>query len=428
MNSLSNNPDPIQPETNTPETNTPGISHPEAVHTAPNKSIASFSPVHKKMTTGVKLALLGVQCLVLMIGVLIVRGITDDREGYSEQVLEEIDRQWGAPLDIGAPMLLTDRQNMDMQYGGTSCVNKATVDVETLHRNSYEAEIYTANVSMSAKFDPSDFESVGDEWFFHLNFDTSKLEGTPIVKINGTPQIVKVTHNAIECEIPVADRSGELTVQTDFKIHGSRSLYFKTPYSGDIVEISGHAKNPSFQGEFLPDKREVSEHQFSAVWHGKDVREGASYDYVGAKFNVGVDRYQKVLRSLKYSFLIILLTYVSVFLVEIMMKRNIPLFNYFLIGFALIIFYTLLLSFAELMPFGIAYLIASAMTVLMISVYLWKMLASGKIGITLGAVLSGLYVCCYILLSLSTYSLLLGSVILFLAVAAMMYGSLRLKR
>ena len=126
--------------------------------------------------------------------------------------------------------------------------------------------------------------------------------------------------------------------------------------------------------------------------------------------------------------MIILLTYISVLFTEIVMKRNIPLVNYFLIGAALIIFYTLLLSFSEHMSFGIAYVIASIMTIALIAGYMWKMLSSRKTGIVIGTILSVLYISCYILLSLSTYALLLGSLILFIALAAMMYGSLQIKR
>ena len=58
---------------------------------------------------------------------------------------------------------------------------------------------------------------------------------------------------------------------------------------------------------------------------------------------------------------------------------------------------------------------------------MWKMLCSRKAGIVTGTILSVLYASCYIL-SLSTYALLLGSLIIFIALAAMMYGSLQINR
>lgn len=88
----------------------------------------------------------------------------------------------------------------------------------------------------------------------------------------------------------------------------------------------------------------------------------------------------------------------------------------------------MLLSFSEHLSFGTAYLIASTMTVVLIAGYMWKMLASRKVGIVIGLILTCLYGSCYIMLSLATYALILGSLILFVALAAMMYGSLKIKR
>ena len=110
-----------------------------------------------------------------------------------------------------------------------------------------------------------------------------------------------------------------------------------------------------------------------------------------------------------------------------MRKQPIPLLNYFLIGAVLIIFYSLLLSFVELIPFGFSYLIASAMTVVLITGYMWKILQSRKLGLSIGSVLSLMYLFCYIMLSISTYALLFGSVLLFFSLAAMMYASLKIK-
>ena len=219
---------------------------------------------------------------------------------------------------------------------------------------------------------------------------------------------------------------------TDFDIHGSGALFIKQIGEESTITIDGEASNPSFKGRSLPNERRLRRNSFSARWEGEGVPVGVVHtdelQFVGTNFLIGVDRYQKVSRSLKYAFLIILLTYISVLFTEIAMKRNIPLLNYFLIGAALILFYSLLLSFVEHLSFGISYLIASVMTVALISGYMWKMLSSRKVGLVMGAILTGLYVSCYILLSLSTYALLLGSLILFIALGAMMYGSLQVRR
>ena len=215
-------------------------------------------------------------------------------------------------------------------------------------------------------------------------------------------------------------------------IFQSGSLFVKQIGENSNIIIDGQARNPSFYGSSLPDERIIRDRNFRASWASEDDRIGQTYEngdgYVGTKFLVGVDRYQKVARALKYAFIIILLTYLSVLFTEMITKRNIPLLNYFLIGAALIIFYSLLLSMSEHVSFGIAYLIAAAMTVLLITGYMWKMLGSRKVAIIIGLILTGMYGSCYIMLTLSTYALLLGSLLLFAALAAVMYGSLKLQK
>ena len=103
------------------------------------------------------------------------------------------------------------------------------------------------------------------------------------------------------------------------------------------------------------------------------------------------------------------------------------MFNYFLIGVALILFYSLLLGLSEHMSFGLSYLIAAIMTVALITCYMWKMLNSKGVGLAICSVLSIIYGFCYVMLCISTYALLFGSLMLFVALAATMYGSLKIQ-
>ena len=102
------------------------------------------------------------------------------------------------------------------------------------------------------------------------------------------------------------------------------------------------------------------------------------------------------------------------------------MFNYFLIGAALILFYCLLLALSEHISFGWAYLVAMAMTVGLITIYMWRMLRSRKVGLVMGSILTVIYTSCYIMLCVSSYALLMGSLLLFCALAGLMYGSLRI--
>ncbi len=68
-----------------------------------------------------------------------------------------------------------------------------------------------------------------------------------------------------------------------------------------------------------------------------------------------------------------------------------------------------------------AYLVAVAAFVGLLASYSAAVLRSWRRGGAIAALLSGLYAVLYVLLSLEAYSLLIGSLLLFAALAAVMY-------
>ncbi|MDE6330507.1 MAG: cell envelope integrity protein CreD [Muribaculaceae bacterium] len=388
-------------------------------------------PDKRRMSYGTKILLLGLQCGLLMIGALAIWIISYSRDECNNNVAQQIAIEWGGSVYIQGPAA---KENLDSAswFRPQTFTCKANVETKSLHRNIYEAEVFNAHVAMSGSFNKDSIAIVSDTVYIELGVSTRQLAKTMPLKIGGKTIDWHKSDRFLFAKVNVRDMPQVIEFSTDFDIHGSGALFIKQIGKQSLVTIDGEAPNPSFGGGSLPDERSLRRRRFSARWESENVPVGVTHNdnfgYVGTNFLVGVDRYRKVSRSLKYAFIIILLTYISVLFTEIVMKRDIPLMNYFLIGAALIIFYSLLLSFSEHMSFGIAYMIASLMTVALIAGYMWKMLCSRKIGVVIGCILSGLYISCYILLSLSTYSLLLGSMILFIALAAMMYGSLQIKR
>jgi len=97
--------------------------------------------------------------------------------------------------------------------------------------------------------------------------------------------------------------------------------------------------------------------------------------------------------------------------------------QYVLVGLALVIFYTLLLSVSEFMVFDQAYLIAAIATILLITLYAKSHFENWKTATLFGAVLCGLYGFIFVLIRLEDTALLVGSIGLFLVLAMVMYGS-----
>lgn len=388
-------------------------------------------PGKPKTSYGTKVLLLGLQCMVLMIGALMVFAMSDLREQRNRHVAAQIAEEWGGTVHIQGPVA-GNRQGTVRLIRPQTFNCDARVNTRSLHRNIYEAEVFDAKVLMSGTFSKDSLTAIGDTILIEVRLNPSRITGLSPLKIGDKSVEWQKSDDCLKAVVGSRDITRNAEFSTDFDIHGSGGLFIKQIGWESTVDISGDASNPSFSGSRLPNEREIQDRQFNARWVSMDEQIGPAYEeqsgYVGTNFLVGVDRYQKVARALKYSFIIILLTYLSVLLTEMMTGRNIPLLNYFLIGAALIIFYSLLLSFSEHVSFGIAYLIAAAMTVLLITGYMWRMLGAAKVAVIIGLILTGMYVVCYILLTLSTYALLLGSLMLFAALAAVMYASLKLNR
>lgn len=222
--------------------------------------------------------------------------------------------------------------------------------------------------------------------------------------------------------------------EISFNLKGSSQLNFVPSGKTTSVKLSGPWPDPSFDGGFLPTTREVTETDFTAAWdilhfnrpfsqQWKDSHQELVGSEFGLKLLVPVDQYQKSIRTAKYGILIIMLTFVALFLVEITQKIRIHPFQYILIGAALIIYYTLLLSFSEQVGYNLAYWISTGATVVLIAAYSTSFLKNRSLSFLLTALLVIFYTFIFIIILQQDFSLLIGSVGLFLIVATLMYFS-----
>lgn len=150
---------------------------------------------------------------------------------------------------------------------------------------------------------------------------------------------------------------------------------------------------------------------------------GEEFDSFGVDLLLPVQQYQQSIRSAKYAYLVIILTFVVSFFVEIIQKKNIHPFQYLLIGLALCLFYTLLIAISEHLGFTPAYLIAAVMTIVLLTLYMTGILKIRKTAFTIGGLLAILYLYIYVLIQMETYALLAGSLGLFIILATIMYYS-----
>ena len=213
------------------------------------------------------------------------------------------------------------------------------------------------------------------------------------------------------------DQKKENIFSITINLNGSGGLFFIPVGKESKTDIKSSWKNPGFTGEFLPDQREITDAGFTASWKILYLNRNFPQKWIGNQFNINqsaygvdlllpVDHYQKTMRTSKYAVLFIGLTFLSFFLIEVLNKKNIHPIQYLFIGFALVLFYTLLLSITEYSSFGFAYFIASAGTVIMISLYTKSILQNIKYSLIISAILIILYGYLYVILQLQDYALL----------------------
>jgi inner membrane protein len=204
------------------------------------------------------------------------------------------------------------------------------------------------------------------------------------------------------------------------------------------AKVTSNWNSPNFNGNFSPISREIKDNGFEANWKILHFNRPFAQNYFevlpelgkyafAVDFITPVDEYQQNERASKYGFLVIGLTFLIFFLIQSISKINIHIFQYSMIGIALIMFYTLLISITEHSTFSFAYLIAGASVIIMISLYSISILKDKKFPMFIGAALSILYTFIYVIIQLEDYALLVGSIGLFLILAAVMYFSRKIE-
>lgn len=272
--------------------------------------------------------------------------------------------------------------------------------------------------------------------------------------------------------------TGEMTIDYAFGLRGSRSLSLVPRGGSTKWEVKSNWASPSFGGSFLPERPTLSTAGFAAnytidklalgqapvlmedpgvpqiddslqPYDGTVAREaamaardaaetrsaggvaaGGAQEVVGPAARVltvglvePVNLYSKVDRSVKYGFLFIGFTFLAFFLFDVVGGARVAAAEYLLTGAALVLFFVLLLAFAEVIGFTPAYLVASGAIIGLLAAYSAAVLKSWKRGKFVGALLIGLYALLFVLLNLEAWSLLIGSVLLFVALAGVMYAT-----
>ena len=444
----------------------------------------------------IKLASIGFLVLILLIPSEWIDTIIEERQERSSEMIHEVSDKWSGPQTLSGPILVVPfvvkevidlgkgekeiREHLERAYFLPQSLQvKGVVKPEILSRGLFDAAVYQSALNISATFSAPDFKGlaaaedaiqwqdaymvfgitdvrgISDSLSFLVNgksftaepssnigvkvssvvssLATSRREAATTTTVHG------VAGNGIVVKVPATsadDFAGKVDIA--LKLKGSERLNFTPVGKSTTVRIEGPWADPSFDGEFLPENREVTADAFKAEWkvlhfnrpfpqqwkNGDESIENADF---GVRLMVPVDQYQKSIRSSKYSVLVILLTFMALFLVEITQRIRIHPFQYILIGAALTIYYVLLLSISEHMGYNSAYLLASIATVTLITAYSRTFLVTRRLVTLFSALLAIFYTFIFVIIQEQDYSLLIGSIGLFLIIALLMYFSRKVR-
>jgi inner membrane protein len=431
-------------------------------------------------SAGFRFLVVGLLALIMYVPLFLVGGIIDSRVNYSRQTISDVGREWGGPQTIGAPHLVIPVEGPKTRRERREVIDPETgeegvewtditemkprdpvyllptvfdVDVDTASeersRGIFTVPVYRAATAIRFGFDTSgdvlrlkpDEVPLWDKATLRVSLTSNRALRGEARLLAGTRELVIETYvrdggttaGGIVAETGDPRKTGEFELKLG--LNGAQQLYL-TP-AGRIARVSmvSDWPHPSFGGAFLPDSSDIGDGGFEAVWTiphlARSVPMVSRVDYddvaraeaFGVRFYQPNDFYQKAYRAARYGLLFIALTFLTVLLIERQTGQPTHPVQYILIGLAQSVFVLLMVSYAEQIGFGPAYLVASAATIGLLVMFGFTGLRFGRRTWVLACMLLVLYGVLYFILLSADYALIAGSTVAFLALAGTIHAT-----
>jgi inner membrane protein len=420
-----------------------------------------------------RLFLVGVMALLLLIPIVMIYQLVWERQGRYDAVMAEVASSWGNTQRLTGPALILPYTVRTVE---TSAAGKQTerletrhgvflpktlratgrIDVETRSRGIFNVPVYRLNLSIEGEFGEPRLKELGIDpatvdWSrAHLALGISDVRaireqsaaawnGQPVSFLPGTGSFAD---GGVGIHAPVAVTPASVAAPFSFNLslNGSSGVYLSPFAEETTVQLTSNSPNPSFQGSWLPTDRSVSAQDgFDATWKvsylgrnfpqswitgsAGEQRQAIEMSRFGVELTEPVDTYRMAERSVKYAILFILLTFASVWLIEVLARTRVHPIQYLLLGAAMCVFYLLELSLAEHLAFPLAYGIACFAVVAMIAAYSRVIFRHGRHTAVITAGTTVLYGYLFVLLTNEDAALLVGSIGLFASIAGIMFAT-----
>ncbi len=416
-----------------------------------------------------KISIIIIIGLLLLIPTVMIKSLIYEREMTQKEAISEVGSKWGGEQTLSGPYISVPYHKYIKQFTKKDSVEKMVLVKEYIHflpselkisgnisperrnRGIYEIVVYNSNLTFSGIYNNIRFSDL-DIPLKDIQFDKAIIT-LGISDLRGIERLVDlnwnqdnysfnpgtVTNDILESGInaPVniaSDDSSSYKFSFNLDLKGSQLLYFIPVGEVTDVKMTSTWSNPSFNGAFLPDSRKISDSGFVANWNILHLNRNYPQKWLGSASNpadsafgidllLPVDNYQKSMRSIKYAILFIVFTFLVFFFVEVLNKVFIHPVQYILVGIALVVFYTLLLSVSEYLNFNYAFIISALATLALIAGYVKAILKSNLLTILIAGILLVLYTFIFVIIQLQDYALLIGSIGVFIILGLTMYFS-----
>lgn len=422
--------------------------------------------------------------LILLIPNAMISDLVREREHRAQDAAQEVMASWGGHQTLMGPILKIPyelQREESFSSGGDKVTTRKVwkkkylyllpndlkvtgiLESKTLKRSIYSIPVYGSQIQMSGSFEHPRIETEGEPTRIlwpeaTLQLGISDLKGIR-KNINVTweaqqhamePQFTeeRLLSSALETKTPlnseienVSPHSSTVSLnksyafKVDLEVAGGDAFQVVPLGRQTTLDLSSNWAHPSFFGAFLPEQREITAKGFSAQWSVPEISRNLprlfeKYEWnekelsasaFGVRLVDPVDHYSLTDRSIKYAKLFILMSFVAFFLFEILGRLKIHPMQYLLVGLSLVLFYLLLLSLSEHIGFAGAYAVAAAANVAVLTGYLTTILQNKKRVAIMALLWAGLYTYLYTLLKLEDFSLVVGSVGLFVLLSLVMF-------
>lgn len=408
--------------------------------------------------------------LMLMIPTFFITDLIRERQIRQEQVKQEIATQWGQKQTLSGPLLVIPYWKAERKQNGQVIQTKAlsyylphelnvgaSLAPEYRSRSSiFKLIVYTASLTTKGYFEKPNFEKLKiskdqlipeEAYILYGINDFTGIQDKVVLKWNQEKhEMTAGSHESSTIQsglvCPVKLQLDENNQQYHFELmmqlRGAETIRFLPLGKSTQVEVKAPWPHPSFVGNTLPN-HQIDSKQFTASWKVFEINRAFAQQWTGeqapdlsnSEFGVTLlqplDNYAKTSRTIKYAILVIMLTFVIYFFIEVLQRKQVHVVQYVLIGFALCVFYTLLLAISEYTTYMTAYVIAGSATITLISLYTKSVFGSWRMAGLFSMFMTSLYGFIYMLIQLQDGALLAGSIGLFLILAAIMYVSRKIE-